>query len=560
MKDRRAFACGVLAIALALSGLSAGAGEITYRVRNEVLHRVDPRVFGQFMERPSWGEIGPEGALVPGTNRLQPEVVRLLNQMRIPVLRFPGGTDVDYLDWRDMVSNVPGRGEQRPISTGHKGHKVSNRFGYDEFMRFSESVKAEPILVVNLRDGLLKKRPMGEYLQHVAGLVAYCNASIGTKLPEGMPDWPAVRARNGRRDPYRVKYWQIGNETWAFMADLKKLVPEQTDAYHAECIVAVAQAMLAVDPSIRFIIDGQDGTYKSAEIARRKLGDKVSHLVFHRYTPWSIKKVTRDNVDSPPGKLTAEEIWNAWVATPDIDDRGLAVFRDELLTKARAGGFKVAVTEWNWNGLWDRALKDQVALSSSLAKGVGAAGFLHALMRSADVIEIGCQSMLVGNSWGIHAIRADAQGHEAPRYMPSGQATMLYSLHHGENLQAMDSSEVPTYAQPFRMGGLAPRKKVAVLDAIATSGPKAVFFHVINRHFNTPMEVLVDLTDLAPLATTAQHYILEGRLTDPPAPGQPAQIAEITDSQVTFDGKTLKLILPARSVSCVEIPRKERHR
>ena len=183
MNNHRIFACGVLAMALGLSDLSAGASEITYRVGKDVLHRVDPRVFGQFMERPSWGEIGPEGALVTGTNRLQPEVFRLPQQMQIPVLRFPGGTDVDFLDCREMVSNVPGRGEQRPVSTGHKGHKVTNRFGYDEFMQFSESVKAEPILVVNLRDGLLKKRPMGEYVQHVAGLVAYCNAPIGAKLP-----------------------------------------------------------------------------------------------------------------------------------------------------------------------------------------------------------------------------------------------------------------------------------------------------------------------------------------------------------------------------------------
>ncbi len=39
-----------------------------------------------------------------------------------------------------------------------------------------------------------------------------------------------------------------------------------------------------------------------------------------------------------------------------------------------------------------------------------AAGILHGLMRSADVIEVGCQSMLVGNRWDIHAIHADREG------------------------------------------------------------------------------------------------------------------------------------------------------
>ena len=76
----------------------AKAQTITLTVSNETLHRIDPRMFGQFMERPSWGEIGAEGALVPGTNQLQPKVRELLEDMEVPVIRFPGGTDVDFMD------------------------------------------------------------------------------------------------------------------------------------------------------------------------------------------------------------------------------------------------------------------------------------------------------------------------------------------------------------------------------------------------------------------------------------------------------------------------------
>jgi alpha-L-arabinofuranosidase len=78
-------------------------------VETNVVGTVDDRLFGQFLERPFGGEAGPEHALVPGTNRLQPRVVELMKEMRIPIIRFPGGIDVDYTDWRDMISNVPGR-------------------------------------------------------------------------------------------------------------------------------------------------------------------------------------------------------------------------------------------------------------------------------------------------------------------------------------------------------------------------------------------------------------------------------------------------------------------
>ncbi|MEZ6079916.1 MAG: hypothetical protein R3C56_30855 [Pirellulaceae bacterium] len=94
--------------------LQVSAADTVFHIQDEVLHSIDPRLFGQFMERPSWGEIGPEGALVPGTHRLQPKVVDLLAEMQPPMMRFPGGTDVDFMDWRDMVSNVPGRGAEHP--------------------------------------------------------------------------------------------------------------------------------------------------------------------------------------------------------------------------------------------------------------------------------------------------------------------------------------------------------------------------------------------------------------------------------------------------------------
>ena len=72
---------------------------------------------------------------------------------------------------------------------------------------------AEPIIVVNFSQACQGSKPLGEAALEVSGLVAYCNAKQGAKLPSGMPDWPAVRAKNGHPEPYGVKYWQIGNET-----------------------------------------------------------------------------------------------------------------------------------------------------------------------------------------------------------------------------------------------------------------------------------------------------------------------------------------------------------
>jgi hypothetical protein len=74
------------------------AADVQYRVQNRTLHAIDSRLFGSFTERPSWGEkIGPEAALIAGTNRVQPAVITCLRDVRIPIVRFPGGTDADFI-------------------------------------------------------------------------------------------------------------------------------------------------------------------------------------------------------------------------------------------------------------------------------------------------------------------------------------------------------------------------------------------------------------------------------------------------------------------------------
>ncbi len=186
----------------------------TLLIHNETANRIDPRLFGQFLERASFGDHGPEAFVNAKTGRLPPQILEKIATMEIPLVRFPGGTDVDYIDWRDMIDHVPGRDGPRPVTTGFGGKTITNRFGYDEYFALRDQMGWETIIVVNLLDGLAKKRPLREAAQLAAGLVAYCHAPLGARLPEGMPDWPAARARNGHPEPFGIQYVQIGNEMW----------------------------------------------------------------------------------------------------------------------------------------------------------------------------------------------------------------------------------------------------------------------------------------------------------------------------------------------------------
>lgn len=528
------------------------SAEIRLTVRNETVHEIDPQLFGQFMERPSWGEIGVEGALVPGTNQLQPKARELLEMMEVPVIRFPGGTDVDYMDWRDMVSNVPGRAKERPISTGHQGHKVSNRFGYDEFLQFCEDTGAEAIVVVNFRDGLLKEKPLTEAAQHAAALVAYCNAPVGAKLPDGIPDWGALRAQNGRTKPYKARYFQIGNETWAFLHEVETLAPNRQGQYYVDCLKAYIDAMKAVDPTIEIIVDGHDGSMRGAvPLALEQLGDRIDYFATHFYRPWGITEVFRGSRQVSCEDLSAQDIWNAWVAITEFDEQGQSVYRASGLHAAREAGYRVAMTEWNWNGWWKNPAGTPT-LNSQWAKGVGAAGFVHALIRSGDVIDIGCQSMLVGMGWGISAVFTDPKAVTDAVYLPTGQLTAFYSRHHGDRLVRLDTVGVPTYEQPYRMGGIRPKGKVAVVDALATADDKVVYVHAINRHFDEAAEVTIALSGFRP-SHSAVHRMVRGRLGNAPKSGQSVQVAHESKRSVVGSAEAITVTLPKRSVSCIEI-------
>jgi alpha-N-arabinofuranosidase len=530
---------------LCAEGRSPAAGiEIT--VSDRVLHEIDPRLFGQFMERPSWGEIGPEAAVIPGTHKLRPKAKHLLRRMRVPLARFPGGTDVDYVDWLDMIDNVPGRVGGRPITTGHRGDQVTNNFGYDEFLQLCEELEVEPILVVNFRDGLLDQDGPQKAATHAAKLVAYCNSPVDNDLPKELADWPALRAKNGRPAAYKVKYIQIGNETWAFS---RKIDQDR----HIAALGVYIQEIRAVDPTVQIIVDGQPADL-AAEV-RRQLGERIAYFAVHHYQPWQISEIQRAGKPVEAKNLSTRDIWYAWVTVPRIDTAGQSVLVRDELNQARELGYRVAMTEWNWNGWWARSIANRTEPASLYTKGVGAAGILHAIMRQGDVVRLAAQSMLIGDRWGIHAIYCDRDGRTPPYMVPSGQVTMLYSWYHGHERLKVDLAGVPRYAQPYRMAGNAPAHNVAFLDVLATHNDKTLYVHAINRHFDQSLSVQIDVSALT--QQPGQHgmlHTLEGRLRNTPEPSESPAPGRIRDEAFDIGSSRFQVRLPNRSVSVIEVP------
>ena len=550
------------AVFLLVPASASAQTSVRLELKDRVLNEVDERLFSHFLERPSWGgETGPEAAADSATGALDPDVVRLLETMEIPLLRFPGGTDVDHMDWTDMISGAPGRpaGSGRPVSVGTQGDSVTNAFGFDEALQLADTLGAEMILVVNLGDAVLGRTSIEEAARHAAGLVAYANAEVGQALPEGMPDWPALRAQNGHAEPYDVRYFEIGNEIWLFdhpdttgkLFSRRGAIDPETQALYFDAIRAYADAMRVVDPDIELILDGD--VRALTEATRDELGDRVHYLAHHLYYPWAMSDVRQGGEAVAPDSLTPspeEATWYAWASPHYTDAEGLASLENDLYANIAETGYSVAVTEWNWNGWWQgdgtRGLP-----ASKMAQALGAAGYLHAFMREGANVKVAVQSMLVGQTWGITSVRYDPATGTSERY-PTGLMTAFYGRHHGNERLELAHGPLPTYAQPYAMGDIRP-DTVALLDPVATRRGDTVYVHVINRHLSDALPLTIDVAAYGDVEPEATHYVFSGSpqndKRDEPNPVGTREIAYVDSSRVRFDGSELRAEAPPHAIS-----------
>ncbi len=539
-----------------------GGAEVVLRLAPEPSHAVSPLLFGQFLERTNGngGEIGPEAAYIPGTKQWQPGVVEALEKLHASVIRFPGGSMLGSLyDWTVMIDHSPFRESGR--------RPEGYRFGWHEYFDLCKTLGAKPLVGVNFRAAVWGVRPEDlpdDPENLAAGLVAYCNSPVGAKLPDGMPDWPAYRAKNGHSEPFGVEYFQIGNEWIGWLQNTNGVRTilgkegfeddEALAAHTAQRLLDMIEAMRAVDPDINIIIDAvlwQDPrmpVWIGGVLADPRVQAAADFATVHLYRPWSVNDFTRNGQPVSGDRLSPEEIWYATVAAPDIDERGFSVIDSEAWWLARKHDWPVVMTEWNWNGwgverrgatLWPRAL--------------GVAGFLHAILRESEHIHLATQSMMLGNSWMINGVRVDPAAEESPFVMPSGRMTGFYAEHSGDRYLPTDISGTPAREQPVGMGTLTPVPRLSLVDAVATEDDGRVYLHVINRDKDRAHRLRIEAPGRTFAAEVRVHR-LSGKAWKPQVQKfvSPDQFSEQSESQ-DFDPAVDTIELPAGSVTIVEL-------
>jgi alpha-N-arabinofuranosidase len=179
------------------------------------------------------------------------EVVAVLKSLRSGVYRWPGGNFVSAHDWHDAIGDP----DQRPPTWDPVWRALqSNDVGTDEFLALCRLVEVEPYITVN--SGFGEARSAAEYVE-------YANGPVTTRMG-------ALRAAHGHPEPYRVRFWNIGNEMWGDW-QFGYMSLAQYEVKHN----LFAKAMRRIDPTIILIADGAMPDTMTGSKQSLKLGGKL---------------------------------------------------------------------------------------------------------------------------------------------------------------------------------------------------------------------------------------------------------------------------------------------
>ncbi len=437
----------MLALALAAVALAAPAARIKIDT-GRVVGEVHPHLFGNFAEhlgRCIYGGIYEEGGKFSDADGYRKDVREAARGLGVTLLRWPGGNFVSGYNWRDGI----GPREARPVRPDHAwGDLESNRFGTDEFLRYCERVGVEPYICINAGLGSV---------EDARNWVEYTNEKRHTY-------WADQRRKNGREEPYGVKFWGLGNEI-----DGPWQMGHKNAEDYAKFALEAGKAMRWIDGSIKLIASGSSNFGPDADWIKwnrtvlASLKDTVDYISLHTYI---------GNRENDLEKFLA--------ASQDIDHR--IEVTEGLIRAAQSGQEKprplyIAYDEWNvWYRSGGCCLEEQYNFEDSLAMGM----FFNSFFRHANIVKMANLAQLVN---GIAPIFTSEKGlYLQPIYFPIAE----FGKQRGNtSLDLFVSS--PTYS-------VGKKPPVNYLDTSATYNKqtRAVYVNVLNRSAKLDIEARIE--------------------------------------------------------------------
>ena len=162
--------------------------------------KINKEIYGNFSEHLGRciyeGLFVGEDSPIPNTNGMRNDVVNALREMKLPVLRWPGGCFADEYHWMDGIGSKEKR--KKIVNTHWGGVVEDNSFGTHEFMELCRQIGCETYINGNVGSGTV--REMSEWVEYMTF--------------SGVSPMADLRKENGHEEAYTVNYFGVGNENW----------------------------------------------------------------------------------------------------------------------------------------------------------------------------------------------------------------------------------------------------------------------------------------------------------------------------------------------------------
>ena len=502
---------------LSLLALTVGArAQVLVRIHESAPEQalIPAEIYGQFSEHLGrciydgiW--VGKDSP-IPNTDGYRTDVLEALKALKVPVLRWPGGCFADEYHWMDGI----GPKEKRPrlVNNNWGGTVEDNSFGTHEFLNFCELIGAQPYISGNVGSGTVEE---------MAKWVEYMTAENGSMAE--------LREKNGRRQPWKVKYLGVGNENWGCGGEMT--AQYYSDVYKRYALYARNHAgnhlfKVACGPNA--------GDYEWTRTLMKNARGSMSGLSLHYYTvgDWNHK--------GSATAFTAEDYYNTLTRTYVIDE----LLRNHMaVMDAYDPEKKVALLLDEWGTWYDVEpgtnpghLYQQNTMRDAMVAAINLNifnGYTERLKMAniAQMVNV-LQAMVLTQGAGMVLT-------------PTYHVFRMFNVHQNAHFVP---SEAPCGHIVSADGGIMP----SFSHSVSRSGDGSYHISMANPYLDKAVKVELLFDGFRPKAVSGE-ILKAAAVQDFNDFGHPSRVAPAAFKDVNVSGKKLTLTLPAAAVVVLEV-------
>ena len=438
--------------------------------------KVDERIYGSFIEhlgRAVYNGIYEPTHPTADEKGFRKDVMELVKQLNVPIVRYPGGNFVSGYRWED------GTGDQakRPRRAELAWHTIeTNEVGIDEFQEWAKRAGSQVMQAVNLGT----RGP-----EEARNLLEYCNFPKGTYYSD-------LRRSNGYEEPFGIKVWCLGNEM-----DGPWQIGAKTAQEYGRIACETAKIMKELDPEIELVACGSSGlgmpTFGQWEATiLENTYEYVDYVSLHSY-------YSNAEEDTPTFLACSLDMDQFIKSVAAICDYVKAVKRSDKTVN-------LSFDEWNvwfhsnesdkklerWQ-IAPHQLEDVYTFEDALVVGC----LLITLLKNCDRVKMACLAQLVNV---IAPIMTENGG---PAWVQPIYYPFMHTSNYGRGIALSPVVHCERYSTDKK-------KDVPYVESIGiwNEEKKELTVFAVNRSLKDSIDLEIDLRDFAG-ASVMEHIVLE---------------------------------------------------